>query len=83
MLVVPRLQPFLIAIAACVALAAFAAYDLYRERALAIADTRSTTANLARLLEEQMRQSLHRVETTLEVGLVRVSRLSVVSHPVV
>jgi PAS domain S-box-containing protein len=70
-----RLQPLLIAIAACVCLAAFAAYDLVRERDLAIANAKSGTANLARLLEEQVRQGLHRVEATLAAGAARVARL--------
>jgi hypothetical protein len=44
MIVPLRLQRFLIPIAACVGLAAFAGYDLYRERELAVRDTRDSTS---------------------------------------
>ena len=61
------------AVVACVGLASFAAYDLVRERDLAIQDARAETANLARLLEEHARQSLHRVELTLSDANHRVT----------
>ena len=65
MLIPARLQPYLFAAAATLALAGFAAYDLYRERDQAIALARANTANLARLLEEHTRQTLRRVEALL------------------
>ncbi len=71
-----RLQPLLLVAAACVALAAITSYDLLRERALAIRTTRANTANLARLLDEQMRQTLRRVESTLALGALRVARVA-------
>ena len=61
------------AVVACVGLASFAAYDLVRERDLAIQDARADTANLARLLEEHARQSLRRVELTLSDANHRVT----------
>ena len=61
-----RLQPYLIASIACLALVGFASYDLYRERVRSVHDARNNTMNLARLLEESTRQSLRRVESKLD-----------------
>ena len=61
-----RLQPYLIASIACLALVAFAGYDLYRARARSVQEARDNTMNLARLLEETARQSLRRVEFRLD-----------------
>ena len=63
------------AIVACVALASFAAYDLFRERGLATQEARGNTANLARLLEEQTRQTLRRVELMLNEANLRVMQV--------
>lgn len=71
----PRLQPFLMAIIACVALASFVAYDLFRERGLAKQEARANTANLTRLLEEQTRQTLRRVELMLNEANHRVTQV--------
>ena len=68
-----RLLPYLMAGAACLALAGFAGYDLYRERAIAIRDDERSTANLARLLEDVVRQNFRRVERAVSEGSARVA----------
>ena len=65
----PRLQPYLIASIACLALLGFAAQDLYRERERSVQEQRSNTANLARLVEENTRQALRRVQALLDDGV--------------
>ena len=64
--ITPRLQPYLMAGVAILALASLGAYDLYRERGLATQEARNHTTNLARVLEEQARQALLRVELALK-----------------
>lgn len=64
-----RLQPYLFASLACLALVGFAGYDLYRERVRSVQQARDTTLNLARLLEESTRQSLRRVESLLDEAM--------------
>lgn len=66
MIVSPRLQPYLIAALACLALATSAGYDLYRERALEIQTARSQTAALARLLEAHIHQMMRRADSELD-----------------
>lgn len=66
MLLSPRAQPYLIAIVACVLLAASAGYDLYRERDQAIRTARLETASLVRVLEEHVHQTLRRAEVELD-----------------
>ena len=63
------------ALVACLALASFAAYDLFRERGLATQEARANTANLARLLEEQTRQTLRRVELMLNDANRRIKQI--------
>ena len=70
-----RLQPYLLAIAAIAGLAAFAAYDLVRERALSVDDAKTNTANIAKLLEEHTRQSLRHIEARLAAGEARLAEL--------
>ena len=53
------------AVVACVGLASFVAVDLVHERGLAIRGAGTDTANLARLLEEPVRQTLRLVERRL------------------
>ena len=65
----PRLQPYLIASIACLALLCFAAQDLYRERERSVQEQHSNTANLARLVEENTRQALRRVQALLDDGV--------------
>ena len=64
--ITPRLQPYLMAGVAILALSSLGAYDLYRERGLATQEARNHTTNLARVLEEQARQALLRVELALK-----------------
>jgi PAS domain S-box-containing protein len=61
-----RLQPYLIAVAACLGLVAFAALDLRHERKVSIERARSDTADIARLLEAHLHQTLRRGQTLLE-----------------
>jgi PAS domain S-box-containing protein len=65
MTVPARLQPYLFAAIACLGLAAYAGYDLVRERDRSIAHAKDNTANLARLLDEHTRLSLLRVADAL------------------
>lgn len=66
-----RLQPYLLASLACLALVLLMGYDAQRERKLAVEEARANTANLANLLSEYARQRVRRVELTLdEVQLV-------------
>ena len=58
----PRHAVVLYAVAIGVALAAFVVYDLQREQAAAVEAAVVRTQNLARVLEENARQSLRRVE---------------------
>jgi PAS domain S-box-containing protein len=58
--------PLVFAAVASLGLAAFAGYDLYREHSLWVQHARGSTGNLVRLLEEQVRQSLIRVEDALD-----------------
>jgi PAS domain S-box-containing protein len=76
-----RLQPFLFAAAACLALGAFAGYDLLRERSRSVEQARANTANLARLLEEHTRQSLRRVEGLLTDAEARIDDLLATGKP--
>ena len=66
----PRLQPYLIAALAVIALTGLTAYDLYLERGLATQDARNETASLARVLEQQARQTLRRIELALDAAAV-------------
>ena len=68
----PRLQPYLFASIACLALVGFAAQDSYRERERSVQEQHSNTANLARLLEENTRQALRRVQALLDDGVRRI-----------
>ena len=61
-----RLQPYLFASMACLALVGFAGYDLQHEKVRSVQEARNNTMNLARLLEESTRQSLRRVEFRLD-----------------
>ena len=58
----PRLGIALLALASGIALSALTGYDLYLDRTVTIEASHATTQNLARLLEEQARQSLRRIE---------------------
>lgn len=60
-----RFQPYLFAAAALATLASFVAYDLRREHVRSVAEARATTANVARLLEQQTAQLLGRVDAVL------------------
>lgn len=60
-----RFQPYLFAGLALATLAGFVAYDLRREHQRSIAEARSTTANVARLLDQQTAQLLGRVDAVL------------------
>ena len=71
-----RHLPHLIAGATCLALAAFAGYDLYRERINATLDEKRSTANLARLLEDVVRQNLRRIDRTVSEGSARVAAVA-------
>ena len=68
----PRLQPYLIASIACLALVGFATQELVRERERSVQEQRNNTANLARLLEENARQGLRRVQSLLDDGVRRI-----------
>ena len=78
----PRLQPYLIASIACLALVGFAAQDLYRERERSVQEQRSNTANLARLVEENARQGLRRVQSLLDDGVRSVQLAGAALGPV-
>lgn len=60
-----RFQPYLFAGLAMATLAAFVAYDLWREHQRSIADVKATTTNVARLLDQQTAQLLGRVDAVL------------------
>jgi len=64
-MVAARLQPYLFGLIAVATLACFTAYDLQRERSRSVAEARSNTANLARLIDQQMVQLLGRVNAVL------------------
>jgi PAS domain S-box-containing protein len=70
-----RLQPFLFAAIGCVGLSAFGGYDLFRERDRAVVQAKANTANLARLLQADMRQNLRRVESTLTASVAATARM--------
>ena len=53
---------------AVIALTGLAAYDIYRERGLATQEARNETASLARVLEQQARQTLRRIELALDAA---------------
>jgi PAS domain S-box-containing protein len=61
----PRIQPFTLALLACLALAAVQGSDLYREWSRSIEATRANTANLARLLEAHTQQAMEQADTLL------------------
>ena len=69
-----RHQPYVFAALASLALTAFAAYDLYRERDTAVLGAKTDTANLARLLEAHTQQSLRRVDTLLQMAAARIAK---------
>jgi diguanylate cyclase (GGDEF)-like protein/PAS domain S-box-containing protein len=56
-----RLTPALVALISALLMLSYAAYELARERAEAIARAELQTQNFARVLEEHARQTLHRV----------------------
>jgi len=60
-----RFQPYFFAALAMATLAGFVAYDLQREHERSVVEAKATTANLARLLEQQTVQLLGRVDTVL------------------
>lgn len=60
-----RFLPIWLAAVACVGLVVFVTWGHYRERELAIRESKSNTANIARLVEEFARQTFHRVELKL------------------
>ena len=74
MSIAPRWQPLVFVALASLALAAFAAYDLYRERDNEVVQAKANTANLARLLEAHTRQSLRRAEALLGIAAARIAR---------
>jgi PAS domain S-box-containing protein len=63
--IAPRWQPFALAALALVALVALQVFSLAREYERAIAETRSDTANVARLVEAQLHERLRRVDAVL------------------
>lgn len=73
-----RLQPVLLAVAACIGLVVFTFWGHHRERELEIRETKASTANIARLVEEYARQTFRRLELTLSD--VRVVVASVTLH---
>ena len=72
MRIASRWQPLIFAALASLALAGFAAYDLYRERDIEISGAKADTANLARLLEAHTAQTLRRVEARLGFAAGRI-----------
>lgn len=60
-----RFQPYLYATLALATLASFVAYDLWREHERSVAGAKTTTANVARLLDQQTSQLLGRVDAVL------------------
>ncbi|KNZ32676.1 MAG: hypothetical protein AD742_10670 [Methylibium sp. NZG] len=77
----PARLPLLLAAIASLALGAAVAYDLHRERNLAIQQTRSETANLASLLEAHARSNLRHVEVMLAEANVWVDRVPEPARP--
>ena len=75
MKIASRWQPLVFAALAGLALAAFAAYDLYRERNSSVIDVEGNTRNLARLLEAHTQQILRRVEAQLALGAASIHKL--------
>lgn len=60
-----RFQPYLFAALALATLASFVTYDLRREHERSVAQAKATTANVARLLDQQTAQLLGRVDAVL------------------
>ena len=77
----PRLQPYLIASIACLALLGFVAQDLVREHERSVQEQRNNTANLARLVEENARQGMRRVQALLDDGVRSIQLAGVAPGP--
>ena len=81
MMIAPRLQPYLMALLAAVGMTAFVGFDLYAQHGLATQESRVSTANLARLLEEHTRQSLRRVEQLLSDASAKANEVPAAQRP--
>jgi PAS domain S-box-containing protein len=70
------LDPVRLALMACLLMALLVGYDVWRERQLTIKAARADTANLAGLLEEQVRQTLRRADAALLAAKSRIEALT-------